>query len=48
MGLSPAHSYLSDEDAAKVLTYIRNNFGNKATAISASDVNNVRKTLDLK
>lgn len=44
----PAHSYLSDEDVAKVLTYIRNNFGNKAPAISASDVANVRKTLELK
>ncbi len=44
----PAHSFLSNDDAAKVLTYIRNNFGNKAPAISAGEVNNVRKTLDLK
>lgn len=44
----PSHSFLSDDDAARVLTYIRNNFGNKAPAISARDVNNVRKTLDLK
>jgi mono/diheme cytochrome c family protein len=44
----PAHSFLSNDDAAKVLTYIRNNFGNKAPPISASDVNNIRKTLNLK
>jgi glucose/arabinose dehydrogenase/mono/diheme cytochrome c family protein len=44
----PSFSLLSDEDAAKVLTYIRNNFGNKAPAISASDVKAVRRTLDLK
>jgi mono/diheme cytochrome c family protein len=44
----PAFSLLSDDDAAKVLTYIRNNFGNKAPAVSASDVRAVRKTLDIK
>ncbi|HZG23948.1 MAG TPA: c-type cytochrome, partial [Chitinophagaceae bacterium] len=41
----PAHNFLSNEDAALVLTYIRNNFGNKASAISAVDVNEVRKRL---
>ncbi|MEJ7740106.1 MAG: c-type cytochrome [Chitinophagaceae bacterium] len=41
----PAHNFLSDEDAALVLTYIRNNFGNKGTAISAVDVNQVRRVL---
>ncbi len=44
----PSNSFLSDDDVAKVLTYIRNNFGNKATAVSPVDVGNVRKTLDLK
>jgi len=44
----PAHSFLSNEDAAKVLTYIRNNFGNKAPAVSAADVDEVRKSLDVK
>jgi mono/diheme cytochrome c family protein len=44
----PAHSFLSNDDASRVLTYIRNNFGNKAPAISASEVDAVRKTLDLK
>ena len=44
----PSFSFLSDNDAALVLTYIRNNFGNKATAVSARDVENVRKTLPAK
>lgn len=44
----PAHNFLSDEDASKVLTYIRNSFGNKAPAISASDVSQVRKMLNIK
>lgn len=41
----PPHSFLSNEDAARVLTYIRNNFGNKASPISASEVEAVRKKL---
>jgi glucose/arabinose dehydrogenase/mono/diheme cytochrome c family protein len=44
----PSNTYLSDDDAAKVLTYIRNNFGNKAPAISANEVRIVRSTLDIK
>ncbi|MEJ7768185.1 MAG: c-type cytochrome [Chitinophagaceae bacterium] len=44
----PAHGFLSNEDAALVLTFIRNNFGNKASGISSADVNEVRKTLPAK
>ncbi|HRH59957.1 MAG TPA: c-type cytochrome [Chitinophagaceae bacterium] len=36
--LMPAHNFLSDEDLAQVLTYIRQNFGNNATAITAEEV----------
>ena len=42
----PPHHFLSNEDAARVLTYIRNNFGNKAMPVSASEVDAVRKTLN--
>ena len=41
-GVMPAHRFLSDEAMATVLTYIRNNFGNKASAISAEEVRRVR------
>ena len=36
------HSELSDQQIADVLTYIRNNFGNKAKAITASEVKAIR------
>jgi mono/diheme cytochrome c family protein len=36
--IMPAQDYLSDVEIANVLTYIRNNFGNKASAISADEV----------
>ncbi|MEZ0539329.1 c-type cytochrome [Fibrella arboris] len=38
----PAHDFLTDQQIADVLTYIRNNFGNKATAISAEEVKQQR------
>lgn len=38
----PSQAYLKDEEIADILTYIRNNFGNKASAITATDVKNVR------
>ena len=44
----PAHAFLTNEQAAQVLTYIRNNFGNNAAPISASEVDAVRKTLTMK
>ena len=36
------HNFLTDQQIADVLTYIRNSFGNKATAISPGDVKYVR------
>lgn len=38
----PQHSFLSNEEAANVLTYIRQNFGNKATEITPEEVKAVR------
>lgn len=38
----PAFDYLSDEDIASVLTYVRSNFENKGEAISKEDVAQVR------
>src|SRR5690606_31308319 len=40
--IMPQHSFLSDEDIAKVTTYIRQNFGNDASAITAEEVAAVR------
>lgn len=34
----PAHDFLTDDQIASVLTYIRSSFGNKATAITADEV----------
>lgn len=42
--MMPQHSFLSDEEIANVLTHIRQNFGNKASAISADEVADIRKT----
>lgn len=36
------HSDLSDQQIADVLTYVRNNFGNKAKAITAAEVKAIR------
>lgn len=41
----PAQNYLTDQQIADVLTYIRNSFGNKATAITIADVKSVRASL---
>jgi mono/diheme cytochrome c family protein len=38
----PQHSFLSDQQVADVLTYIRSNFGNTAPAVSAELVTKVR------
>ena len=37
--------FLKDEEIADVLTYIRNSFGNKATAVTAAEVKAARATL---
>lgn len=38
----PSHSFLTNQQIADVLTYIRNNFGNKASAVTTSEVAAVR------
>jgi mono/diheme cytochrome c family protein len=40
----PAQNTLTDQEIADVLTYVRNSFGNKASAIHMSDVKKVRAT----
>jgi len=37
--------FLKDEEIADVLTYIRNSFGNKASAVTAAEVKAARATL---
>ncbi|MEP6513206.1 MAG: cytochrome c [Parafilimonas sp.] len=41
----PAQNYLTDQQIADVLTYIRNSFGNKAITVTASEVKNVRASI---
>ena len=41
-GLMAPHNFLSNKDAAEVLTYIRANFGNHAGAVRAEEVDQVR------
>jgi glucose/arabinose dehydrogenase/mono/diheme cytochrome c family protein len=38
----PQHSFLSDEETASVLTYIRQNFGNKASEVNPEEVKEIR------
>jgi mono/diheme cytochrome c family protein len=38
----PSHDFLNDNQIAEVLTYVRKNFGNKASAISSDDVKKQR------
>ena len=38
------HDSMTDQEIADVLTYVRNNFGNKASAITAAQVKAVRAT----
>lgn len=42
--MPPLKSILKDQQIADVLTYVRNSFGNKASAVSAADVKIVRNT----
>jgi glucose/arabinose dehydrogenase len=41
--LMPSHGFLSDEELASVLTYIRQNFGNNATEVTMEEVAALRK-----
>lgn len=38
----PALPYLSDQEIADVLTYVRNSFGNKASLVTESEVKKLR------
>ena len=38
----PPQATLKDEEIADILTYIRNSFGNKASAITAAEVKSIR------
>ncbi|MFD2145432.1 c-type cytochrome [Mucilaginibacter antarcticus] len=40
----PSHSFLTDKQIANVLTYVRNSFGNKASAVTYAEVALIRKT----
>lgn len=46
--IMPAHNFLSDEDLASVLTYIRKSFGNNAVNVSPLEVKRVREELAAK
>ncbi len=41
-GVMPGHSFLSDDEIATILTYIRSSFGNEASAISPEEVKAMR------
>jgi mono/diheme cytochrome c family protein len=43
-GVMPAQESLTDAQIAAVLTYVRNSFGNKASAVTAAEVKAVRAT----
>ena len=38
----PAHAFLTDQQIADVLTYVRNSFGNKASAVQTTEVKAIR------
>jgi len=40
-----AHSFLSDQQVADVLTYVRNSFKNKASMVTPAEVKTVRSKL---
>ena len=40
--MTPFEGMLNDEDMASVLTYVRNSFGNRASAITPEKVKEVR------
>ena len=43
-GLMPAHNFLKDEEVATILTYIRQSFGNTASAVSVEEVKEYRNS----
>lgn len=40
----PAFDYLADAEIASILTYVRSNFGNQASAITEAEVKSSRET----
>lgn len=40
--IMPPHNFLTDQEVADVLTYVRNSFGNKAAAIKVAEVKAAR------
>lgn len=40
--IMPPHNFLTDQEVADVLTYVRNSFGNKASAIKVAEVKAAR------
>ena len=40
----PSQDFLNDQQMADVLTYVRNSFGNKASAVTVAEVKSVRTT----
>jgi mono/diheme cytochrome c family protein len=42
-GIMPTHQYLTDEQIADVLTYVRSNFGNTANAVLPEEVASIRQ-----
>ncbi len=38
----PSHDFLTDQQIADVLTYVRNSFGNKASAVKLAEVKTLR------
>ncbi len=46
--LMPSQSFLSDEEIAQVLTYIRQNFGNDASEVNTGEVNKLRSAVEKK
>ena len=42
-GAMPSHDFLTDQQIAAVLTYVRTSFGNKASAVQAAEVKTLRK-----
>ena len=43
--MTPFGGLLNNQEVADVLTYVRNSFGNKGTAISAEHVQKVREAV---
>ncbi len=41
----PAHDFLTDQQVADVLTYVRSHFGNQASAVSSEEVKTTRATV---